>query len=62
MRMLVAGDLVPTQENEALFLSAGVERLLGEQLQSLWNTADYRKGDIFFTDDCWCVCDFMACN
>ena len=42
MRILLAGDLVPTDANSAVFSSAGVEQLLGEQLLSLWNSADYR--------------------
>jgi len=42
MQILIAGDLVPTQSNIALFTVADVRTLLGEELLFLWNSADMR--------------------
>lgn len=42
MQVIIAGDLVPTQSNMALFNNAEVETLLGEKLFALWNLADFR--------------------
>lgn len=40
MQLLIAGDLVPTKSNAELFSSADVRALLGDELLSLWNSAD----------------------
>jgi hypothetical protein len=42
MQILIAGDLVPTQSNMDLFSNANVDSLLGDELLSLWNSADMR--------------------
>jgi len=42
MEMLIAGDLVPTKSNIDLFNNANVYELLGEELFSIWITADIR--------------------
>jgi poly-gamma-glutamate synthesis protein (capsule biosynthesis protein) len=42
MRILIAGDLVPTKSNMDLFSSANAASLLGEELLALWNSADKR--------------------
>lgn len=42
MQILIAGDLVPTKSNIDLFNIADVKSLLGEDLFSLWNSADIR--------------------
>lgn len=42
MKLLIAGDLVPTQSNIELFNEGDTESLLGDRLLSLWNSADIR--------------------
>lgn len=42
MQMLIAGDLVPTKSNMHLFRSADAESLLGDELLSIWKSADKR--------------------
>lgn len=42
MQILIAGDLVPTQSNIDLFREAAINALLGEELLSIWNSADIR--------------------
>lgn len=42
MKLLIGGDLVPTKSNIALFESADVGALLGEDLHKLLSNADYR--------------------
>lgn len=42
MKMLIAGDLVPTKSNIELFSDADINALLSEGLLSLWNSADIR--------------------
>jgi len=42
LSILIAGDLVPTQDNIHLFINGDVTSLLGEELSSLWKTADMR--------------------
>jgi hypothetical protein len=42
MQLLIAGDLVPTQSNIDLFINADINSLLGEELLSLWESADMR--------------------
>ncbi|GKX31762.1 hypothetical protein SH1V18_42420 [Vallitalea longa] len=42
MKILIAGDLVPTQSNIDLFNNADINTLLGEDLLSLWNNIDAR--------------------
>ncbi len=42
MKLLIAGDLVPTKTNIDLFNNASVDSLLGEELLSIWNSADIR--------------------
>ena len=36
MRILIAGDTVPTTSNEKLFAAGDLKRLLGDELSSLW--------------------------
>jgi len=42
MQLLIAGDLVPTQSNINLFSAGSVDKLLGDELIFLWNSADRR--------------------
>ncbi|WP_066633804.1 CapA family protein [Desulfolucanica intricata] len=42
MKILIAGDLVPTKSNIDLFNRADINALLGEKLVLLWNSADIR--------------------
>jgi hypothetical protein len=42
MQLLIAGDLVPTKSNIGLFNKADTNSLLGEQLLSIWGSADMR--------------------
>jgi poly-gamma-glutamate capsule biosynthesis protein CapA/YwtB (metallophosphatase superfamily) len=42
MKLIIGGDLVPTKSNKDLFCNADVESLLGEELLSIWNSADKR--------------------
>lgn len=42
MKLLIGGDLVPTQSNIDLFNKADITALLGEELLALWNSADMR--------------------
>lgn len=42
MHLLIAGDLVPTQSNIDLFNKFDTKSLLGEELYSLWDSADMR--------------------
>ncbi|MCX7883742.1 MAG: CapA family protein [Caloramator sp.] len=42
MQLLIAGDLVPTKSNLELFNAGDAKSLLGQELYSLWNSADIR--------------------
>ena len=42
MQLLIAGDLAPTQSNISLFNKGDVKSLLGDELLSLWSSADLR--------------------
>lgn len=42
MKLLIAGDLVPTESNMNLFENGRVDILLGEELLSNWNNVDVR--------------------
>lgn len=42
MQLLIAGDLVPTKSNIALFNKADTKSILGEELHSLWDSTDMR--------------------
>ncbi|NOH16234.1 CapA family protein [Clostridium cochlearium] len=42
MKLIIAGDLVPTKSNIDLFNKADISSLLGDELLSLWNSADMR--------------------
>lgn len=42
MKILIAGDLVPTKSNEDMFINADIKSLLGEELFSLWYSVDIR--------------------
>jgi poly-gamma-glutamate capsule biosynthesis protein CapA/YwtB (metallophosphatase superfamily) len=42
MELIIGGDLVPTKSNEKNFLNADIDTLLGQNLLSVWNSADYR--------------------
>ena len=42
LKLLVAGDLVPTQSNQGLFETGDMKTLLGDDLLKIWNDADYR--------------------
>ena len=42
MRILIAGDLVPTENNCILFENGSIEELLGRELLNLWLSADIR--------------------
>lgn len=42
MRIIIAGDLVPTKQNIDLFYNGNIEELMGSELQSIWETADIR--------------------
>jgi len=42
MQLLIAADLVPTESNIDLFNKADIKTLLGEELFSIWNSADVR--------------------
>lgn len=42
MRILIAGDLVPTLSNIDLFNNADIKSLLGNELYNLWNTVESR--------------------
>lgn len=42
MHILIAGDLVPTQSNIELFNNADINKLLGQELLSLWDSVDTR--------------------
>lgn len=42
MQLIIGGDLVPTQSNIDLFINVDITALLGEELLSLWNSADIR--------------------
>ena len=42
MKILIAGDLVPTKSNEQLFIEGKIEVLLGKELMETWSGADYR--------------------
>lgn len=41
MRIIIGGDLVPTPSNQALFSEGRVRDLIGEGLESLFQSADY---------------------
>lgn len=42
MRIIIAGDLVPTKQNIDLFYNGNIEELMGSELQSIWENADIR--------------------
>lgn len=42
MKILIAGDIVPTKNNLQLFEDGMAEELLGKRLFEYWNSADYR--------------------
>lgn len=42
MQLLIAGDLVPTKSNEALFIEGDTATLLGSELNTIWNSVDVR--------------------
>ncbi len=42
MELLIAGDLVPTKSNLGLFMNSEIELLLGNELQTIWDSADFR--------------------
>lgn len=42
MKLIISGDLVPTQSNIDLFCNGEIDSLLGEELLSIWNSADKR--------------------
>ena len=42
MQLLIAGDLVPTDNNIDLFIDGDLENLLGNDLLSIWKNADNR--------------------
>lgn len=42
MRLIIGGDLVPTNSNIDLFNNSDIKSLLGEELLSVWNSADIR--------------------
>lgn len=42
MKILIGGDLVPTESNKNLFIDGNIDRLLGEKLLTIWNNADIR--------------------
>lgn len=42
MKILIGGDLVPTQKNIEIFNNAKTEILLGKKLLDLWNSVDVR--------------------
>lgn len=42
MHLIIGGDLVPTKSNIDLFVNENIKSLLGEELFSLWNSAEIR--------------------
>jgi poly-gamma-glutamate synthesis protein (capsule biosynthesis protein) len=42
MQLIIAGDLVPTKSNFDLFNNADVNALVGSELLSIWNSAEFR--------------------
>jgi len=42
MQIIIGGDLVPTESNLELFSSANIEKLLGKELHTIWESADVR--------------------
>ena len=42
MKIVIAGDLVPTKTNELLFEKGDIEALLGSALKSRWESSDLR--------------------
>lgn len=52
MRIIIGGDIVPTNSNIGFFESGDVETLLGEELNSILQNADYRifNLEVPFTD------------
>lgn len=40
LKILIAGDLVPTQSNIDLFNKDDTMYLLGDELHAIWNSAD----------------------
>lgn len=42
MKLLIAGDLVPTESNISLFNNGDLNALLGKDLLSMWNSMDVR--------------------
>lgn len=42
MKIIIAGDLVPTNSNIGIFEKGDVNALLGEELLSIWNSSDLR--------------------
>lgn len=46
IKILIAGDIVPTQSNYDLFEKGTVKELLGDKLETLWNKADLRIANL----------------
>lgn len=42
MKVLIAGDLVPTESNKDLFYNNKISALMGKELYKLWNNSDYK--------------------
>ncbi len=42
MKLLIAGDLVPTQSNQELFAQGHIEELLGKDLYQIWDKTKYK--------------------
>ena len=42
MKILIGADLVPTESNAELFIKSDIQTLLGDELQKLLASADYR--------------------
>ena len=42
LKILITADMVPTKTNEEMFASGGADKLLGEELTALFQSADFR--------------------
>lgn len=42
MKIVIAGDLVPTKSNEKLFGDGNIKELLGDSLYQIWSESDIR--------------------
>ena len=42
MKLVIGGDVVPTQDNIELFCKADIESLMGKDLEEYWFSCDYR--------------------